>query len=56
MSEVERVHVGEYLVVGSGAEWRVMEQFGSFRMLKKVFSSRRAAESRARALAGRGPR
>lgn len=48
--EFEKVHVGRYLVIGSGRDWRVMEQFGNFRMLKKKFITVAAAKKRAEAM------
>lgn len=50
MSEYTKVHVGNYLVIGSGREWRVMEQSGGYRMLRKVFVTQAAAEKRAEAM------
>jgi hypothetical protein len=49
-TEYTKIHVGNYLVIGSGRDWRVMEQSGSFRMLKKVFLTAAAAEKRAQAM------
>lgn len=45
-----KIPVGRYLVIGSGRSWRVMEQFGRFRMLRKVFVTSAAAQKRAQIL------
>lgn len=50
MSETTKVPVGRYLVIGSDRNWRVMEQFGAFRMLRKVFVTQAAAVKRAQIL------
>ena len=46
-SKDEKIQVGDYLVIGQGREWRVMEQFGAYRMLKKKFTTSAAAVKRA---------
>lgn len=51
MPEFEKVYIGRYLVIGSGRDWRVMEQFDSYRMLKKVFLTQAAATKRAQTMA-----
>jgi hypothetical protein len=51
MTDLEKIPVGRYLVIGSGRDWRVMEQFGAFRMLKKVFVTQAATVKRAQVLA-----
>ncbi len=43
----EKIRVGDYLVIGSDRDWRVMEQFGSYRMLAKRFHTQKAAVTRA---------
>lgn len=43
----ERYEVGQYLVVGEPKQYRVMENFGSYRMLKKVFKTLDSARKRA---------
>ena len=45
--------VGNYLVTGNDNDWRVMEQFGNYRMLKKVFKTADKAIARATELDGR---
>jgi hypothetical protein len=50
VSDYVKVPVGRYLVIGNDGEWKVMEQFGSYRMLKKTFKTQRAAEARALAM------
>jgi hypothetical protein len=50
MAEFEHVRVGDYLVIGGLDGWRVMEQFGSYRVLKKVFKTVAAATKRAEAM------
>lgn len=47
MSETERHIVGDYLVVGTPGAYRVLENFGSYRALKKVFKRLPAAIKRA---------
>lgn len=49
-NENEGHAVGDYLVTRVGNDWRVMEQFGSHRMLKKKFKTRAAAEKRAESM------
>lgn len=51
MTTNEKIHVGQYLVIGNGNEWRLMEQFGQYRMLKKVFKTSKAAVARAEQMA-----
>lgn len=46
----ERHEVGNYLVVGVPGNYRVMENFGSYRMLKKVFKTLKSASARAEAM------
>lgn len=43
----ERIDVGRYRVIGEPGLYRVMEGFGSYRMLKKKFRTRDAAVKRA---------
>ncbi|WP_159014998.1 hypothetical protein [Streptomyces europaeiscabiei] len=43
--------VGNYAVIGKDGDWRVMEQFGSYRILKKKFKSLEKAIERAKSLA-----
>jgi hypothetical protein len=50
MAGYVRVPVGRYLVIGNEGEWKVMEQFGSYRMLKKTFKTQAAAVARAEAM------
>jgi hypothetical protein len=51
MAEYVKIPVGtRYLVIGEGNEWKVMEQFGSYRMLKKTFKTQAAAVRRAEAM------
>lgn len=50
MADYERYPVGRYLVIGAPGEYRVMEQFGSFRMLAKKFKTAQAATKRAQQL------
>lgn len=46
----ERHEVGNYLIVGTPGAYRVMENFGSYRMLKKVFKTVNAATKRIEAI------
>jgi hypothetical protein len=45
-----KIRVGDYLAIGSEKEWKVMEQFGDYRMLKKTFTTQAAALARAKKL------
>ena len=42
--------VGGYIVMGTAGEFRVMENGGSYRMLKKVFKTFEQAAKRAEAM------
>jgi hypothetical protein len=50
MSDYVKVTVGRYRVIGEGNAWKVMELFGSYRMLKKTFKTQAAAVARAEAM------
>lgn len=43
---MEKLKVGEYLIIGEPGDYRVMEQFGSYRMLKKRFKTVKQAQTR----------
>lgn len=43
----EKHYVGDYLIIGIPGDYKVMEQFGSYRMLKKIFKTVEQATARA---------
>ncbi len=45
--EYEKHRIGNYLVIGNPGNYKVMQQFGSYRMLKKTFKTLAAATTRA---------
>lgn len=47
MSNTERHIVGDYLVTGTPGNYRVLENFGSYRALKRVFKKLPPALARA---------
>lgn len=46
MQPIEKIRVGKYLIIGNHKDYRVMEQFGDYRMLKKVFKTVEQAKAR----------
>ncbi len=42
----EKIKVGNYLIIGVKGDYSVMEQFGSYRMLKKKFKTIEKATKR----------
>lgn len=52
---VEKERVGDYLVIGRPGSWNVMEQFGSYRMLRKACKSKAAAVKLAHEMNERHP-
>ena len=47
---MEKIKVGEYLVIGDVGDYQVMEQFGDYRMLKKKFKTTKLAIKKAESL------
>lgn len=47
----EKIKVGNYLIIGTSGDYRVMEQFGNYRMLKKVFKTVEQAKKRIEVMA-----
>lgn len=42
----EKHYFGNYLVIGVAGDYNIMEQFGSYRMLKKKFKTVEQAKKR----------
>lgn len=43
---MQKIKIGAYLIIGETGDYRVMEQFGAYRMLKKHFKTILQAEER----------